>query len=880
MKRGSQQLDSAVAAMEAMTSPGSAAASAPGSDGLVETKSTKNNAALARFLMGDAVDGPRASKPFEQIAAVFRCVQIRTSALRMMPLMISTADDLLVEAGEIMDFVDCPYPGMTSRDLVAWIDALCVLTGACYMVIEAKTGRRPLRARPVGQSSCKPKYDDDGELSHYEYVKPGRRGGRPERLDPDDVVPFVEPNYQTERLHDGMSSLLPSKRLIDQVFAADTANLESLYNGVEPGLVFDFGSNASPTLDQRNAVYEQLDENHRRPDKRNRPILTWGGATVQPYVKNFTDMEFATLKRMSTAEVCIALGVPPLIAGYGGEGGLGHGKETGELEEGFWFKTVLPRAAWISEKLTVNLLPRFAGRSKLWNRFDQLQEGRRNCWLYKQSRRACRRSRFTAIVDNRAVKLPGEYFAWFDPSGVRVLVDATLKMIEQLAKMAEKLYIPVADLIESYDLPVPVRPWHRTAFKPFGLMDIQSDEGLPGSDDPDGAPPPEEQPPEGDPPPPPENETSGNKQLLIDQIERLLNKPTTKAAPTEKQREVIWQNWRSSWAAFEPPFRGRYRRHMLALRAETLANIERLMPDTPEIERASTTDYTVRWNDLVAAGHDADGATLWVDGPTREQTYDIPAVRRDLIGDILFDIVAANEKILGKQGLMVIMRESTRLGGQQAVDDAAAAAGGNPDTDAPSFDMTADAAQQALRRREVSMVNINRRTQQRIRQQLAEGLGQGETAQELADRIRDQFGRETKRAKLVARQEVASAVEEAGHAGRVQAKVPLKSWLWSRKETGRQWHNGTEQETMRHPVATDALFRIVQTGNTCLHPRNTGDPKDDINCGCTAISRFPDDQVDGRHMQRLMDTGPTTALQLQQRGLMETDLGLERDNEN
>jgi len=90
---------------------------------------------------------------------------------------------------------------------------------------------------------------------------------------------------------------------------------------------------------------------------------------------------------------------------------------------------------------------------------------------------------------------------------------------------------------------------------------------------------------------------------------------------------------------------------------------------------------------------------------------------------------------------------------------------------------------------------------------------------------------------------VGKAVETAQHEGRKQAGVPLKSWLWSRKETGRPTHHQTETMTMSEPVPLDQNFVIGTTGVTCPHPRATGRPEHDINCGCTTISRYPNDSV-------------------------------------
>jgi hypothetical protein len=132
-------------------------------------------------------------------------------------------------------------------------------------------------------------------------------------------------------------------------------------------------------------------------------------------------------------------------------------------------------------------------------------------------------------------------------------------------------------------------------------------------------------------------------------------------------------------------------------------------------------------------------------------------------------------------------------------------------------------------------------------------LAKGENPKELADRVRGIFNVAGPRASTIARTEVGAAVEEARHVGRTQAGVPLKSWLWSRKETGRPGHAKLERDTLANPIPNDQPFTRPTTGATAMNPRSFGRPDEDINCGCTTIGRYPGDQLKsvlGRLVQR------------------------------
>jgi len=269
--------------------------------------------------------------------------------------------------------------------------------------------------------------------------------------------------------------------------------------------------------------------------------------------------------------------------------------------------------------------------------------------------------------------------------------------------------------------------------------------------------------------------------------------------------------------------RSRVSRHFHALRVEVLANLgkaglERGLDNTP------TSPMTYRWLDD--------------DGRQCQRTFALNPVQRDLIGEILFNLVTANGKLRVLAGPLI--RQGFTLGGNQAMAEHADATGvDEPDV----FNLQDPGVAGAMRRREIKLTDVNKTVRNRLRAQIAEGLDGQEPVGKIAERIRKEFNFASRRANTIARTEVGRGVEEARHLGRTQAGTPLKSWLWSRKETGRPWHMDTERATLAEPVANDALFTVAKTGNTCPHPRATNDAKDDINCGCTTLARFPGDSV-------------------------------------
>ncbi len=303
--------------------------------------------------------------------------------------------------------------------------------------------------------------------------------------------------------------------------------------------------------------------------------------------------------------------------------------------------------------------------------------------------------------------------------------------------------------------------------------------------------------------------------------------PTTKAL-SEKALAGIWEKWRASWSGLEKQMRSRVDGHFKALRRETLRRLEE------QLGNRSTA-----------------------------------SVNRDVIDVIVFELVPANERLLKKVGPLVL--NSYMLGGQQSMDEAAIAQGKEA-KDADPFNIADPETQRALRNRRSKIAGINRTLQRRLKGRLAEGVEAGESVQQLAERIRKEFNFASSRATTIARTEVGGAVEEARQRGRVQARVPAKSWLWSRKETGRENHMLTEQQTLESPVGNEQDFIIAVTNNPAPHPRGSGVAEDDINCGCTTIARYPGDQVkDARLMRHMKTAGFTSAEDLNTRGLTTDD---------
>ena len=290
---------------------------------------------------------------------------------------------------------------------------------------------------------------------------------------------------------------------------------------------------------------------------------------------------------------------------------------------------------------------------------------------------------------------------------------------------------------------------------------------------------------------------------------------------SEKQKAAIWQMHRRSYLSLEKAMRSKVQGHFNELRNETLRNLER---EAPQLKALSK-----------------------------------DVIQRDVIGRILFDVFAADNKLVARVGPLI--REAARLGGNQAMQEAADATGKSK---ADPFRIEDPRLVEKIKARTQTMARVNHTLRRKISESLAQGVQENETTAQLADRVRKQFNFANARARTIAMTEVGAGVEEARQEGRTQAGTPLKSWLWSRKETGRHWHFDTETATTQTPVSNDNPFTIAKTGSQAMGPRLSGEARDDINCGCSTLSRYPGDSMKAV-IDRYMTRGFLTYEQLLQR---------------
>lgn len=712
----------------------------------------------------------RPTNTYSSVGVVFSCVKAKADALAMMPLILSSADDQVIESGPLVDLAESPRPGMTGRAFWKETASLLDLFGRAHWVFTTDTIGRPIEVHPVNPLQMEPIIDrQTGKLTAWKFRPLGVYRSQPITIQLDEVHTILDPDFENPaNLYHGLSPRIAVTTAIAQYYKSDLANEGSLDNGCAPGLVFDWGPGNVPTDEQRNDIFRQLNDNYRGPRQRNQAFVLGGGATVTEFLKNFKDMEFSELKKMTRADICAAFNVPPAVIGYYEDSNYAHAKSA---QEQFWINTVLPLAERLSEEWDIGITRRFEGDQSL-----AMADARRGGMPpiarlgrgYKAAKRAASRG-------------GRRLFSWFDPAGVPAVQAAQLSQVAQ-AKEWAALGVPLNDLLRATDAPFPETPWGNTWYKPIGLVDVREDSlggGGPGGTDPTGAQP----------------ETG----LLPDEQAQGMAQRATEA-----ERTALWQLWRASWSGLERRAVGKITQHFFGLRSEVLKQLK------------------------MKLGEDGQPITAGV------------MKTRGIIGELLFDVTKADSGLIAKLG--PVLREGFRLGGEQSMLEAAQAQGKTPEVADP-FNMKDPRCEALLRRRQIKLKDINRTLRRQLAESLGDGVNAGESLEQLSERVRKITGAAHGRAATIARTEVGASVEESRSEGRRQAGVPMKSWLWSRKETGREIHAATERATLDNPLPNDEDFTLAGTSITCPHPRATGLPEHDINCGCTTIARYAGDSI-------------------------------------
>lgn len=201
------------------------------------------------------------------------------------------------------------------------------------------------------------------------------------------------------------------------------------------------------------------------------------------------------------------------------------------------------------------------------------------------------------------------------------------------------------------------------------------------------------------------------------------------------------------------------------------------------------------------------------------------AVMKGKAGEIVFDLKKFRDSLFA----------SFKKMGEQALDAAGKQLFKELSHEDP-FKYPPEAVLEFVRARENKLSGVPQEVFDRVKESLEEGFINGDTAEQLADRVRTEFNDISKRrARMIASTETGAAYGAGRAEGMQQAGVPGKAWLTSGNDNVRAAHQqaGLDYSPDR-PIALDAPF--IVDGEELMYPGDSdGSPENVIQCHCVSI---------------------------------------------
>ncbi len=722
----------------------------------------------------------KARRPYAQVELVFTCVEKIIAAMQALPLVLSTIDEQIVESGPVHDlFFNNPL--MTWEQIVTEAIGHWSLSRDVFFIFTDMAGPRPKEFKIVNGRQMRAITDDntaDGNLIAWEFLGPG---GNRIVFDPEEVLQWK--NYNPyDRFH-GLGPLEAATNSYNYSYAAALYNASVIDNGADPGIVLVAPGRVDPEEGQM--LVNQFDTRHRGPSKAKRTALVTGGMKVETVALKMTDMQMAKIVGLSDNKICATIGVPPGVAGLITEAQYSHGP----AQRNFIFNTILPLSALFGGVLTSGLTPRFYSSD---SRGVPLSKSKT---YFGRRSKSLRTNKYFRSAANKAVSSQQKLIVWFDSSQHPDVAEYDEEMAEKVLKLTES-GVPLNNLIEAHDLPYEEQPWGDDHLVPMGVVPARwiieaGPESIADVLLPEGEGEEETEP-----------EKLGYLETLLDKAIDSINKlkqdvSVQKAGEADKKR--IWQRYKDSWRPIELQYNKALRTRFIHQRDVLLRKLKAAF---------KTQD----------SGHKTQDARLKAPGD-------------DIIARVVFDLKFEDGKL--KVTNHTFFDKASELGIRQGISEITGASGDKL-TEAAEIAKRQNFVRASLVRSSNNIKDINKATQQKVAEQLKEGLDAGEGLKDLTARVKSTMKSRLGTAQRIARTQTAGAVGTGRHAGFKHSGVKKKSWLTSRDDSVRESHKAAEAKYAAG-IPIDQAFEIGSS--LLMYPGDpAGQVADIVNCRCAELA--------------------------------------------
>ena len=415
-----------------------------------QTKASVPLSQLARaFDMG--LEAPRGqgrpTAPYSQVAWVYVCVDKILKAAGQIGLMLSDADDQIVESGPAYDFLFA-NPDQPLRRLVETTLGYLALFRECYWVKTADTGAAARAMAVYGPNRLKPVIRR-GAVVGYKLHLPDSPAIP---LFVEDVIPLI--GFNPDVPYHGVGPLVAGQLDISSSYQATLYNEATMANGARIGALVTVPAGVKLSEDEIALFRSQFDARHSGARNAGRTAIVTGGVDVKVLSQTMAELQMIDLRKFDAVSICALFGVPPEIAGLNSEAQYAHGPAA----QRFITDTVGPMLSFIADHLNDYVLPALAVKG-----YKAAAAGRRppaaKGLHYRQQRL-------------KAAQAGRKLWAWF-------AVDDHPALQEMLRQRAEKMLlyvdkgVPLNQIIDAGDLPFEHVPWGEHHWISAGMMPAQ-----------------------------------------------------------------------------------------------------------------------------------------------------------------------------------------------------------------------------------------------------------------------------------------------------------------------------------------------------------------------------------------------------------------------
>lgn len=471
----------------------------------------------------------RPTKPYNQVEWVWICINIIISICQSIQMMLSTADDKIVEEGELYDFLfnKNNKTKITFSSFVSRTIGFYTLEKEVYWIFLEKDGLVPTDIRICGKQQCMPIVAGP-EIIGYQFMLPG---GKVFPLFVEDVWPIM--NFQPDLGHwfRGASPLDAGQAAIASNYQASLFNEATLAHGARMSVILTTPPGVKLDEQQIASLRSQFEYEHAGARKAGKAFIATGGIGVEEFSQSMVDLQMIDLRKFDATTICALFGVPPELVGLNPEAQYAHGPATQRMI----IYTIAPMLAIIAENITNGIASLFQYRK---NKAFEIKESKIYCGTSVTSlkrKKSYRQQKALAL--NSGNKL----ISWFDWESHPAIQEMMLDKTEKVMLFVEK-GVPLKQVIDTFDLPFDAAqiPWADEYFISPSLVPARwiiegGPEGYLGSGPslPEGG---------NEPEPEPENEPSQTEDQQ-------------KAVKDEEIRRLrIWHSWIISWVGIEKEY--------------------------------------------------------------------------------------------------------------------------------------------------------------------------------------------------------------------------------------------------------------------------------------------------------------------------------------